>query len=130
MQSSKRVVKSTLVGACLGALVGALELGAATWLDPRQGYLGSSRPYTFLAMVLGAGFGLFAGALIGLMVGVMRANRSVGALIGLLAGAALAAAVFASQPEAYDRIAALALMPLGAAVGYGAARWGVGSVVK
>jgi hypothetical protein len=125
MQSIKRVIKALLVGACLGALLGALELGAATWFDPRQGYLGSSRPYTLLAMVLGAGIGLFAGALIGLLVGVMRASPGKGALIGLLGGAVLTLAVFASQPAAYDRIVSLALIPLGAIVGYGAA-WGAG----
>lgn len=105
----------------VGALAGALEMGILffilTVVDEAPS--GANNEFVYLGAAIGIIFGSFVGAVIGLVVVLLKAGSSRGLLVGGLAGLALALCLFAtSDPlDDFKRTLAVIVVPAAASIG-------------
>ena len=90
-----------LLGALFGGAAGALWLGLVTFFDDSTSFLGPARDWTFVAVLFGLVIGGIAGAVLGVLVGAVQADRRSAVIIGNIIGLVIAASQLTGGDDVY-----------------------------
>lgn len=114
-----RILLGLISGAISGGILGAALLGVPTYLDPSCGFLGCSRDWTPIAVAVGSVFGGVPGAVIGVIIVIVSANRRKSLAIGAITGLVIMIILFVTgaSGELLLRLSGVLSIPGGALVG-------------
>jgi hypothetical protein len=112
-------ILSVITGIIAGGLIGAAILGGTTYLDQRCGFLGCGKDWAMLAGLVGLFYGALVGAVTGVVIGLGSFNGWLSAGAGATIGSVITILLFikGAAGDPFITAAALLAVPGGALVG-------------